>query len=72
MSYRRQQISACARQKEKVRRGEREGEEVRLKVSAVSWLVKVHSKLRIDRVYNIFYIDLAPYQVMKFAKGFEQ
>lgn len=50
-------------------RREREGEEVRLKVSAVSLLVKVHSKLRIERVYNIFYIDLAPYQVMKFAIG---
>lgn len=50
-------------------RREREGEEVRLKVSGVSWLVKVHSKLRIERVYNIFYTDLAPYQVMKFAIG---
>lgn len=41
---------------------DREREEVRLKVSAVSWLVKVHSKLRIERVYNIFYIDLWPYR----------
>lgn len=59
----------CEADREGKKGREREGEEVRLKVSAVSWLVKVHSKLRIERVYNIFYIDLAPYQVMKFAIG---